>query len=243
MKRISIALLLLFIFTANSQEIKQSAFSFSYIYQFPIGNLATTFGNNSAIGGKYYFETQNNMFYGTEASYRFGNNIKDSTIFNNISTTNGEIIDGNGMYANINIMQRGFDAYLLVGYAFHHNKKNLSGIYIYQGVGYLENKIFINTKNQNIPQLNNEMKKGYDKYSSGFSTKFSIDYNYYHKKGKLQINAGVNYIMALMQNQRTYDFANNTRYSKKRNWEKLIGLKIEIIIPIQRRNKEEFHYF
>ena len=88
----------------------------------------------------------------------FGSTLKDTNIFNNISTSTGAIIGGDGYYANVNLMQRGWNSLLFGGYAFHSNK-NLSGIYVSQGFGFLEHKIFIDTRNQNIPQLDEEMKK------------------------------------------------------------------------------------
>jgi len=242
LKHICIGILAIFFFNISAQENKQSAFTFNYNYQIPIGELATTFGNNSAVGASYFLERNNNMIFGTEANYLFGTNIKDATIFENISTSTGAIIDANGHYANVNLMQRGFDAYFFTGYAFHFRKK-FSGIYISQGIGYLQHQIFIDTKNQNIPQLNEDMKKGYDRCSSGFSTKLSIDYKYYHKKGRFQISSGINYTMAYTKNQRTYDFSNNKYYSDTKTWDKLLGFKIELIIPIHRKNEEEFHYY
>jgi len=227
----------------NAQENKQSAFTFNYNYQIPTADLANTFGNNSAIGASYFSETANNLFYGIEGNYMFGNNVKDSTLFDNISTSTGGVIDAAGHYANINLLQRGFDAHIFAGYAFHFTENNLSGIYLSQGFGYMQHQIFIDTKNQNIPQLNEEMKKGYDRFSNGFSTKFSADYKYYHKKGKFQISSGVNYTMAYTKIQRAYDFANKEHYSSKRKWDQLLGFKVEVIIPIHRKNEEEFHYY
>ena len=210
---------------ANSQDNKQSAFSFNYNYQLPVGDLANTYGNNSAVGASYFLEKNNNIILGLEANYIFGNNINDEGIFKNITTSSGAIIDGDGRYANVNLMQRGFDAYLS------------------QGFGYLQHQIFIDTKNQNIPQLSEEMKEGYDRLSSGFSMKSSIDYKYYHEKGRLQISAGINYTIAYTKNQRSYDFAKNQPYPNTRKWDKLLGFKVEIIIPINRQNDEQFHYF
>ncbi len=130
-----------------------------------------------------------------------------------------------------------------LGYAFHRTEKSLSGIYLSQGFGYLQHQIFIDTKNQNIPQLSEEMKEGYDRLSSGFSMKSSVDYKYYHEKGRLQISAGINYTIAYTKNQRSYDFAKNQPYPNTRKWDKLLGFKVEIIIPINRQNDEQFHYF
>jgi hypothetical protein len=243
MKKICITLFSIIFLNTNAQENKQSAFTFNYNYQIPIGDLSNTFGNNSAIGTSYFLETTNNILFGIEGNYMFGTDIKDSAIFDNISTSTGAIIGTDGHYSNINLMQRGFDSYLFAGYAFHFSKINLSGIYISQGFGYLQHQIFIDTKNQNIPQLDEDMKKGYDRFANGFSTKLSVDYKYYHKKGKLQISSGFNYTIAYTKNQRAYDFANNGYYSNKRTWDQLLGFKIEIIIPIHRKNEEEFHYY
>ena len=140
-------------------------------------------------------------------------------------------------------MQRGFDSYLFAGYAFHVSENNLSGFYISQGIGYLQHQILISTKNQNIPQLSEEMKKGYDQLSAGFSTKLSVEYKYYHKKGRFQISSGINYTAAYTKNQRAYNFADNSYYSNTRTWDQLLGYKIELIIPIHRKNEEEFHYY
>lgn len=243
MKYILFILLLVIFSSTEAQENKQSAFTFNYNYQIPIGNLAITFGNSSAVGGAYFFETANNIFYGFEGNYLFGDNVKDSTLFDNISTLTGSIIGADGHYANINLFQRGFDAYLFAGYAFHFKESSLSGFYVSQGVGYLQHKIFIDTKNQNIPQLNEEMKHGYDRFSNGFSSKLSVNYKYYSKSGKFQIGTGINYTMAYTKTQRTYDFSNNEYYSNKRKWDNLLGFKAELIIPIRRKNEEKFHYY
>ena len=243
MKRICIIVLSTFFLNTTAQDYIQSVFAFNYNYQIPIGDLANSFGNNSAVGASYFFERSNNLIFGIESSYLFGNNVKDPNIFDNISNSSGAITGSNGYYANINIMQRGFDAYIFTGYAFHFFENNLSGLYVSQGLGYLQHQIFIDTKNQDIPQLNEEMKKGYDRFSNGFSTRFSIDYKYYHKNERFQISSGVNYTMAYTKNIREYDFANNDYYADERKWDKLLGVKIEVIIPIQRKNKEEFHYY
>ena len=111
-KRLCIILISMSWLNTNAQSNKQSTISFSYNYQLPIGNLANTFGSNSAIGISFLTEKRNNFLFGLEANYLFGDNVKDSTIFDNISTSNGSIIGADGYYANINVMQRGFDFYL-----------------------------------------------------------------------------------------------------------------------------------
>ena len=102
-------------------------------------------------------------------------------IFNDISTENGFVIDGNGTYANIILLQEGFSSNLYAGYAFCFDESNPTGIYLSTGIGFLQHRIRIDTKNQYIPHLNNDYKQGYDQLANGFNTNFSIDYIYYAK--------------------------------------------------------------
>ena len=96
-------------FVVYSQNNKQSAFTFTYNHQFPKGELAKYFGSNSAVGCSFFQEKENNFFYGIQGSYMFSNNIKKTNLFNNITTSTGAIIAGDGTYANIILQQRGFD--------------------------------------------------------------------------------------------------------------------------------------
>ena len=77
---ITILLVIVFIY-GNAQENKQSAFTFNYSYQVPLGNLSASFGENSTIGSSYFLEKTNNILFGFEANYLFGSNVKESTIF------------------------------------------------------------------------------------------------------------------------------------------------------------------
>ena len=83
--KIFIAILLIAFMSSNAQDNKQAAFAFNYTYQIPIGELSQKYGNNSAVGGTYFLENKNNIIVGIEGNYIFGNNIKDSTIFDNIT--------------------------------------------------------------------------------------------------------------------------------------------------------------
>ena len=226
-----------------SQENKQSAFTFGYGHQFPIGDLAERFGNNSSIGCFLFSEKKNNLFYAIQGNYLFGGNVKDSMLFNNINTLTGAIIGADRQYANVNLMQRGFDIHLMMGYALHPDISNLSGFYFSGGIGFLQHQIFIDTKNQNIPQLNEEYKKGYDRLSNGVSTKWEAIYKYYSSNGKFQMYSGVNITLAYTKNRRPYLFDQMQYTSNETNLDKLIGVNFGIIIPIQRRNEEKFHYY
>ena len=84
--------------------------------------------------------------YNNKKFYFFGNNVKDSTLFDNITTSTGALIGADGHYANVNLMERGFDVHAFIGYAYHPKENNLSGFYFSGGLGFLQHQIFIDTK-------------------------------------------------------------------------------------------------
>ena len=241
MKILILSLLSLISLNAITQEYNQKIFNIGYTHQFPVGNLSERFGDNSSIGISYLSEHKSHFFYGFETNYLFSDNVKDSSIFENISTSNGALIGTDGHYANVNLMQRGFDSYLILGYAYH--LKELTGFYFSSGIGFLQHKIFIDTKNQNLPQLNEEYKKGYDRLTNGLSTKWEVSYKYYSQNGRFQMNTAINMVVAYTKNRRPYLFDQEEYVSDKMNWDKLFGISVGIIVPINRKNEEKFHYY
>ena len=226
-----------------SQNNDLNAILINYSYQLPIGKLSEKFSNNSAIGINFLKKNKKNFFYGMKASFIFGGSIQDSTIFNNINTELGYVIDGNGTYANIILLQEGFSSNAYIGYALLKKENSLNGIYLSFGLGILQHRINIETKNQYIPQLSSEYKKGYDQLTNGLSTHYNIDYMIIDDKNKFKIFTGINYNLAFTKNRRTYDFSTSNVSENQTRFDQLLGIHFGIIIPINRRNNEEFHYF
>ena len=243
MRALFILLFSLIITSSFAQDNKLTAFMIDYTHQFPKLGLHERFNSNSAIGVSFIKEKENNVFYGIDAHYMFGNNVKDSMILDVISAESGVIIAGNGDNGDVLLYERGFNTHLIIGYAFHLNKENDNGIYLSGGLGYLQHKIHIDTKNEYIPQLTDEYKSGYDRLTSGVSTKWNADYFYFSKQGNFQFFSGIEMIYAFTKNQRIYLFDKMLPTDDKLRYDILIGIRLGIIIPISRKNKEEFHYF
>jgi hypothetical protein len=243
MKRNIIIIFLFFSQCLIAQKNEFNAFLIDYSYQFPIGILSEKFGNNSSIGINYLKKEKNNFFYGIKLNYIFGGGIKDSTIFSNISTDQGYVIDGNGTYANIILLQEGFNTNLYAGYAYLLKENNPSGFYFSVGLGFLQHRIIIDTKNQYIPHLNNEYKKGYDQLTNGLSIQFVLDYILIEDKNRFKMFAGIDYTIAYTKNRRPYDFNNMISLDEGLRIDQLLGLHIGLIFPINRKNTEEFHYY
>ena len=235
--------LITFTSTCFSQINKQSAFVVNTNYQIPSGFFSELFGNNPSIGTTFFIEKENNFFYGIEADYLFGNNIKnESLILSSITNNDGSVVASDGYYANINFSRSGFSSNIFAGYAIHLNKTNLSGVYFSLGAGYINQKILIDTKNENIPQLNEEYKKGYDDANDGIFGKISINYKYYSKKGGIQISTGLFNSFARVKRLNSYLFNENNN-DDSFHFGSTFGFNLGLIIPVSKINQEEFHYY
>ena len=145
-------------------------FSASYAVQIPGGDLADRFGVNSSIGGTFTLKLKSKWIFSLEGHYLFGNNLKETHIFDSISDSYGGIISTNGDYASLNVTERGVQLCLRMGRVFPVFKANPnSGIMASIGAGYLQHKIWIEVEDNNAPQIGEEYIKGYDRLTSGFA--------------------------------------------------------------------------
>ena len=163
-------------------------------------------------------------------------------ILSGITNNDGSITASDGYYANINFSRSGFSSNIFAGYAIHLNKTNLSGVYFSFGTGYINQKIQIDTKNENIPQLNEEYKKGYDSANDGIFGKLSINYKYYSKKGGIQISTGLFNSFARTKRLNSYLFNENNN-DDSFHFGSAFGFNFGLIIPVSKINQEEFHYY
>ena len=148
--------------------INASLITISYSYQIPGGDLSKRFYPNSTIGAGYLFKTKKNWFFGADGYFMFRDKVKETGILKNISTSDGNIIDGNGIYADVRLYERGYNLGLKTGklIPFYGPNKN-SGIMILCGTGFLQHKIRIENPDNSAPQIKDDYKKGYDKLSNG----------------------------------------------------------------------------
>ena len=221
---------------------KMNAVLFDYCHQFPLADLKEDFGDNSSLSFSFIHRNKHNWFYGIDGAYIFGDNIKDENLFDNISTANGEIINKDGLFANVLTYERGFSSFLYSGKAYPFYKDNETGLYISIGVGYIEHRIRIQTQEDIIPHLNEEYKKGYDRLTGGVSAKMNVNYMYFSKKNNIKIYFGIELIKGWTSHLRSYNFNTRSYNSDNIRNDIIIGIKTGFIIPIFKRNDSEFHY-
>ncbi|RLD41733.1 MAG: hypothetical protein DRI88_12290, partial [Bacteroidetes bacterium] len=149
---------------ANDSVVAAFMPSFSYAYQFPGGDVAKQYGNNSTIGGALMYKTRKNILLSLDVNFIFGSDIKNAdSILRMVLTDNGFIIDGNGVYALYNMYERGYSINFRIGKVLHLLSANPnSGVLLMGGFGYLLHRMKIDVQHQTAPQLEGDYGKGYD---------------------------------------------------------------------------------
>ncbi|MEA3444732.1 MAG: hypothetical protein U9R19_08405 [Bacteroidota bacterium] len=249
MKKILI-LISIFIFTLSinaQRKIKEAAtipmFSASYAFQFPQQDMAERFGNNSNIGVAFTLKGEKGWLLGIDANYMFGSDLKENKIFKNLMTSNGNIINEYGEYANIILSERGYFAGIKLGKIINlFPASPNSGLYVTGSIGFLEHKIRIENQGNNAPQIIEDYSKGYDRLTNGLAAKGFVGYIHIGKKQLANFYGGIEYLQSWTQNRRSFNFDTYEADIRKRN-DNLIGIRIGWIIPLYRRVPDDYFTF
>jgi len=244
-------LLLINVNSAYSQaSVSDSAFSIpmfyaTYAYQFPGGDLAERYGNNSGIGGGFQWKTNKNWIAGGEFLFLFGNNVKiaDQIMFN-LKTDNGNIINMAGNFTNYSIFERGYYISGRIGKLFPVLSPNEnSGIVVMGSLGYLQHKIRIEVEKNTAPQLNGDYKKGYDRLTGGFGISQYVGYMFIGNSHLLNFFGGFEIYEAWTKAKREVNFDTRLPDLKTNRFDLLIGLKVGWIVPLFKRMPEKHYYY
>lgn len=223
--------------------ISTSLITVSYGYQFPGGDLAKRFTSNSAIGSSYFFKTKKNWIFGADGFFMFRDSIKETGILDSISTSDGNVIDGDGMYADIKLLERGFYFGAKAGKLFPVLGPNKnSGIVFMVGAGLLQHKIRIENKDNVAPQIKGDYKKGYDRLTNGFAISEFLGYMYMGNSKLVSFYAGFEFIQAWTMNRRSFNF-DLMGPDKTKRLDLLSGFRIGWILPLYKRTPETYYYY
>jgi len=215
----------------------------SYGFDFPAGDMANRFGNNSAVQMNVDFKTEKYWTFGVNGSYFFGKTLKENNIFNGLMTSDGNIIDQEGEFADVRVYERGFTVSATAGRMFAFRRPNPnSGVMFNVGLGFMQHKIRIETIGNNVPQLSTDYKKGYDRLTNGLLLSQDLGYLYLSNNRLLNFYFGFQCMEGFTQDRRSFDFALMQQDTKKR-LDILYGAKVSWILPLYKKAPQEFYYY
>ncbi|MCX7697284.1 MAG: hypothetical protein N2Z72_06295 [Bacteroidales bacterium] len=229
----------------KKDSISWLAFHASMGFHLPGADLSERFGPNQTVGAGVQWKSPTNFFLRVHGNYIFGGivKIKDS-LFREISTSDGYVIDGNGQYAEIYTYERGYyiildgGKILPVGFLPHI----ASGLMVSGGVGFLQHKIRIYNPENTAPQVIGEYAKGYDFLSNGIAFRQGLGLSCYKLKKIFNVRIELEIIEAITRCRRDYLFPLHGP-DKKTRLDLLFGIMIQYYFPIDITPKKKSHTY
>lgn len=249
-KRGSTILFLLFIFsfqTYSQSSEKDTTRTIPYLsisYQFfvPGGDLADRFGSGNIVGGDFNVKLESNFEIGIGGGYIFGNQVRQDSLLYAMKTSNGQILDDNAIFAEVFYFQRGWKAGVSFSKIFPVLSPNYnSGIKIGIAVGYNQNWIRIEHKENTIPQLSDEYKPYYDRKTGGIYLEQFVGYQLFSSKGLANFIGGFEFRQGFNSPLRTYNIDDMAAVSGNRI-DLYFGVKVAWNIIFSKRISTAYYY-
>lgn len=208
------------------------------------GDLAKRFGYWNHLGAMAGYKTSRNWFLGFDGNFMFTDQIKATALFDELVDEFGNITDVNGDVAQVLVLGRGFNVNISIGKVFPVLSPNEnSGLFIQTGGGYLLNKWRIETRDQVVPMIETDYRKGYDRLAVGFNLHQFIGYAFMANKGVINFYGGFYAQRGFTKFQRTVNFDQpDIPVSKATLNDIQIGFRAGWFIPIYKRRPKDFYY-
>ncbi len=239
-------------FTANLNaqvNVRDSVLSFTMFqvnvgFNSPQNDLKTRFGNFATVGGQVSRKTKKGWMFGGSGNFVFGDNVKEISMIDAITVGDAFIISSDGTLSDIRYSMRGFTGQLHFGKLFPVWGPNKNcGIFTLISGGIIQHKIrFDLDRNANVPSLDKEYKKGYDRLSNGILISPSVGYQYLGNNRTVNFFFQIEYSYASTQNRRSYNFDTGMPDNRVRN-DSFFTLKAGWTLPIYRKAPSDFYYF
>jgi len=227
----------------TESKIRISMINLNARFHIPGGDLVDRFGASSMFGMGFQMKNEKNFYWGFDAATLAGSNVKEDNIIDIITADSLDIIDVYGHTATIRFWERGAQAQVVLGKIVPVLGPNEnSGIFFQGGLGYIYHKIRIEDIGNQSPQLNADMRKGYDRLCMGFSTSQFVGYRHFSNNHKINFFVGVEFIQAFTQDVRQYDYNTQTAYKDKRV-DLLSGLKFGWTFPLYEKSDNQYYYY
>jgi len=213
-----------------------------YGFHLPGGDLKERFGASSAIGVGVLHKNKHNILYGLDFNYIFGSDVKiEDSIFSNLYTQDGFMIDGDGLYAEVFTYERGWFGQGKIGKVFPvFGPNDNCGPFIMLGAGYMMHKIRIYNQDMTAPQIKDEYKKGYDRLTGGICLSQQIGYLNIGNKKSYSFTASFEFIQAFSKPMRDYQFDLMGPESQETRMDLLYGIRLSWMIPLFRQPSDGY---
>lgn len=225
--------------------------SISYAGALPGGDLSDRFGYTSLLGFEAGYKLKNNWYASGGVHFLYGNTINEPVAQNLLTLQedfNGRTIwsaiGSDGRFSEVRLFERGFVVPLRVGkiiQVFEKANPN-SGFYIEGGAQFLQHKVKIDVIAQNVPSLDPEPRKGYDRLTNGIGAVEGFGYRHFSN------NYLANFYIGLEFSQNFTELRRDVQYDTGETpdgirMDLLSGFKIGWVFPIYQKAPDKFYIY
>jgi hypothetical protein len=229
--------------TIEEDRLLVPMISANFGFNYSTGDFADRFGNSGQVGAGFMLKFKSNLLIGVEGNYLFNNDIQNDDYYNYLANEDGFITN---IYGEVGVTAErlaGFTIFGKVGYVIPVlNPNPNSGIFVSAGAGLMQHKIFIQDRYNNIAQLEEEYRVGYDRLCNGLMTTQFVGYMFFSEKAVWNFYAGFEFTQGFTQNRRDWDFIEQRKINDDR-LDLLYSFKFGWVISLHKRMSSEYYYY
>ena len=233
--------------SVDEEQGKRHAFLFpiGLSAAIPEGDLKAQYGSFGILNIGVFYRTKNNWLFGTDFNFFFGSNVKINPL-SDLYISNNNMIGNDGLPSNVTRSFRGLlSPTIKVGKVFPKpiGKKadENSGIAVILGAGYMGHKIRYADESRNIPILQSDVVKGYDRLSTGLGLQQTLSYLYLSKSRTVNFTIALDFYQGFTQNRRVnYDLRSTLPANRL---DLMYAIRIGWVLPVYGQRANEFYYY
>jgi len=243
-----IAILVGFVWGSKAQTIADTSMnihltSFHLSGHVPGGDMGKRYGTSLGVGGSYMYKTEKQWILMADLTFITGNTYKADSIFDNLKDEYGDFISIYGEISEHKYYERGFYAAGGVGRLFPVFGPNPnSGLMCMLSAGILQHKTLIHQDGADIPGINGDYAKGYDRLTNGFAISEFIGYMHLDNSDPVNFYVGLEFTQGWTKNRRDWDFyLNGPELGLKHDY--MFGLRFGWIFPINKKATNTYYFY
>ena len=237
------------------KSISDSTISFgsidlAYGGYLPAGDFADRFGFTNQIGGEFTYKFASNFYINTGLKFLFGSDVRERiasnvTILQEDGNGNSSIvaIGSDGLLKAINLYQRGFTVPFRVGKLLPIVGPNPnSGLYVEAGGQFMQHRVFVEVVGGNVPTLEGDFLKGYDRLTNGFGLVQGFGYRHHSDNRLINFHAGIDISQNFTQSRRSINYDTGIADNSTR-LDLLMGFKVGWSFLIYKQAPDKFYIY
>lgn len=231
------------LFGVEKKEAKDGLIiSANVSFDLPMASMAERFGASTRVGPSLMYKTKSNLLIGLKADFIFGNQINEPGFLSNIKAQDGSLLSAQGYRTYTTVLERGYLIGFQVGKLFpFDNDHQEHALLALASVGFMQHKILISNRTQDIPQLDGDYVKGYDRLANGIFLEQFVGWNHFTERGFINGCIGLDFLIGFNQGRRDYLF-DVMKPGNENRIDILSGIRLQWYIPAFKRRSEDYYF-